>query len=134
MDVIPVSLVLAQAATESGWGTSRFAVQGNNLFGQWCYREGCGIVPKQRAGDASHEVRAFPTIEGSVNAYFANINSHHLYQNFRQIRAEMRQQQMTLDSTALAAGLKRYSERGMNYVEDILKIISQNSLVQRDQG
>jgi Bax protein len=134
VDMIPVSLVLAQAANESGWGTSRFAVQGNNLFGHWCYREGCGIVPAQRTDDAKHEVRSFPTIKGSVNAYFANINSHHLYQDFREIRAEMREQQMALDPMALASGLQRYSERGLKYVEDIVSIIVQNNLEKRDQG
>ncbi len=87
VDAIPVSLVLAQAANESAWGTSRFAVDGNNLFGQWCYEEGCGFVPLERADKASHEVRKFNTIAAAVSAYFKNLNTHPSYQHFRRMRA-----------------------------------------------
>lgn len=134
VDVIPVSLVLAQAANESAWGTSRFALEGNNIFGQWCYEEGCGIVPRRRVSGATHEVKSFPTIESAVQAYFMNINSHHLYQYFRELRAQMRLQEQALDPMVLAFGLGRYSERGGNYVDEVQNIIIQNDLLLRDSG
>ena len=79
VDLIPASLALAQAANESAWGTSRFTILGNNIFGQWCYDEGCGIVPARRAPGAKHEVKAFDTVQQSVEAYFLNINTHDSY-------------------------------------------------------
>ena len=107
VDAIPVSLVLAQAANESAWGTSRFAVDGNNLFGQWCYEEGCGFVPLERADKASHEVRKFNTIAAAVSAYFKNLNTHTSYQHFRRMRARMRDQEKNLDPIQLAYGLSQ---------------------------
>lgn len=134
VDVIPTSLVLAQAANESAWGTSRFALEGNNLFGQWCYEAGCGIVPERRIRGATHEVKRFDSIAGAIEAYFLNINSHHLYQEFRDMRASMRRQQKALDPMELAYGLGRYSERGDHYVDEVQTIIEQNSLQKRDRG
>ncbi len=132
VDVIPTSLALAQAANESAWGTSRFALEGNNLFGQWCYVEGCGIVPGRRIRGATHEVKRFDSIAGAIEAYFLNINSHHLYQDFREMRARMRRQQTNLDPMELAYGLGRYSERGDHYVDEVQSIIEKNSLQERD--
>ena len=79
VDVLPVSLALAQAANESAWGTSRFALEGNNIFGQWCYEQGCGIVPARRQAGAIHEVRSFVSVEDAIESYFLNINSHPSY-------------------------------------------------------
>lgn len=134
VDAIPVSLVLAQAANESAWGTSRFAVDGNNLFGQWCYEEGCGFVPLERADKASHEVKKFNTIAAAVSAYFKNLNSHTSYQDFRRMRARMRDQEKNLDPIQLAYGLGSYSQRGDNYIDEVQTIIRQNDLRLRDDG
>ncbi|MCH8137092.1 MAG: glucosaminidase domain-containing protein [Proteobacteria bacterium] len=134
VDVIPVSLALAQAANESAWGTSRFVLEGYNIFGQWCYEEGCGMVPQRRISGATHEVRRFDSIAASVKAYLNNINSHNLYAYLRELRAFMRNQQQTLDPMVLAYGLGRYSERGEHYVDEIQNIIIQNKLRNRDQS
>lgn len=132
-DTIPVSLALAQAANESAWGTSRFALKGNNVFGQWCYDEGCGLVPNRRSNSATHEVRSFATIESAVQAYFVNLNTHDEYEHFRELRAQMRDQKGELDSLVLAYGLAGYSERGENYVDELQTIIQQNGLQNRDK-
>ncbi len=132
VDVIPVSLVLAQAATESAWGTSRFAREGNNIFGQWCFDEGCGLVPGRRADDKSHEVRAFASIDASVRGYFRNLNTNSSYAYFRELRAQMRIQDKSLDSMMLASGLRRYSERGHIYVTEVQDIIRINGLLSND--
>ena len=134
VDVIPVSLALAQAANESAWGTSRFVLEGYNIFGQWCYEEGCGMVPQRRISGATHEVRRFDSIAASVKAYLNNINSHNLYAYLRELRAFMRNQQQILDPMVLAYGLGRYSERGEHYVDEIQNIIIQNKLRNRDQS
>lgn len=133
VDVIPVSLVLAQAANESAWGTSRFALEVNNIFGQWCYEPGCGVVPRRRVSGATHEVKRFASVEESVQAYFLNINSHHLYSDLRDLRAQLRMQYLDLDPMILARGLDRYSERGEHYVDEVQNIIIQNDLQKRDR-
>ena len=134
VDAIPVSLVLAQAANESAWGTSRFAVDGNNLFGQWCYVQGCGFVPYERASDADHEVRRFRSINAGVRAYFRNLNTHPSYTHFRRMRARMRSQERALDPIQLAYGLASYSQRGDFYIDEVQTIIQQNDLHLRDEG
>lgn len=128
VDVIPESLVLVQAANESAWGTSRFAKQANNLFGQWCYKKGCGLVPKGRAKGARHEVRKFRTPSESVASYLKNINSHPAYKSLREIRAKLRKSGQPITGIKLASGLKNYSERRGDYVEEIVQMIQQNSL------
>ena len=133
VDVIPASLVLAQAANESAWGTSRFALEANNIFGQWCFEEGCGIIPNRRVAGATHEVKSFDTIEAAIEGYFLNINSHHLYAGFRQERARLRRLGRRLDSIVLAQRLDRYSERGKSYVDEVQTLIQQNNLAQRDR-
>ncbi len=132
-DIIPPSLALAQAATESAWGTSRFAKEGNNIFGQWCFDEGCGLIPGQRASDASHEVRAFASVEAAVKAYYRNLNSNPTYDYFRELRAHMRLLEKPLNSHQLADGLTRYSERGRAYVAEIRDMIRINDLHERDE-
>lgn len=133
VDIIPVSLALAQAATESAWGTSRFAREGNNIFGQWCFDEGCGLVPGKRADDASHEVKAFASIEASIRAYIRNLNTNPSYAYLRELRAQMRMKEKPLDSRALAQGLLRYSERGHVYISEIHDIIRINDLLAFDR-
>lgn len=133
VDIIPASLVLAQAANESAWGTSRFAVEGNNLFGQWCFSEGCGIVPSGRDSDASHEVRAFDSVADSVEGYFRNINTHNQYQELRDIRSELRDLNLPVDSLYLVWGLEGYSIRGEHYIEELIEMIKFNNLKDYDQ-
>ena len=132
VDLIPVSMALAQASNESAWGTSRFTIEGNNVFGQWCYETGCGIVPSRRISGATHEVRYFDTVEKSVESYFLNINSHDSYAYLRDLRFKMRERGLKLDPMSLSIGLGRYSQRGAGYVDEIQKIIIQNDLRKRD--
>ncbi len=134
VDKVPVSLALAQAANESAWGTSRFARQGNNIFGQWCYEKGCGLVPRRRLSGATHEVKKFDSIQESVNAYINNINTHPSYGYLRELRARMRDQNRLLDSLDLAVGLGSYSQRGDSYVDEVQNLIMQNQLTERDNG
>ncbi len=128
VDIIPPSLALAQAAKESGWGTSRFAVEGNALFGQWTWSEEHGIAPKDREEGEDHLVRQFDTPMDSVRAYMRNLNTHPAYRELRAMRAEMRAKDEDIDGIALAEGLERYSELGMEYVERIRSMISYNEL------
>lgn len=130
VNVLPPALVLIQAANESAWGTSRFARQGNNFFGQWCYSQGCGLVPKLRGAGQTHEVAAFTSVQESVTRYFLNINTNQAYQGLRRIRAELSQTKQDLTSTqvayALTQGLENYSERGQDYIEDLQSMIRHN--------
>jgi len=126
VDIIPFELALVQAANESAWGTSRFARDGNNYFGQWCSRKGCGIVPRQRSAGASHEVRRFKHAAESVHAYMKNINTSRAYTQFRKIRSDLRKQNSPLHPDMLANGLKHYSERGMAYVTTLQAMIRSN--------
>jgi len=128
LDMIPPSLILAQAANESAWGTSRFAVLGNNLFGQWCFSKGCGLVPLNRSAGASHEVARFTSPYHSILAYIENLNRHPGYRALRDIREQNRQTGKPLSGLALAGGLLSYSERGEAYVEEIRAMIHYNNL------
>lgn len=125
---IPPSLALAQAANESAWGTSRFAREGNNLFGQWTWDKSQGMVPRRRASDASHFVRRFENLRASVRAYLRNLNTHSAYAELRQHRAELRRSGIPPTGMRLAGGLKAYSERGMAYVNEIREMIAYNRL------
>lgn len=126
VDVIPSSLVLTQAAKESGWGSSRFATDGFNFFGQWCFKAGCGFVPSKRPAGKYHEVAMFKDIAASVNAYFYNLNTFYVYDELRAIRAAVRKQDDKLTGQKLAQGLIRYSERGESYVTEIRDMIAAN--------
>lgn len=128
LDIVPPSLILAQAANESAWGTSRFARQGNNLFGQWCFSDGCGIVPKRRVEGANHEVAAFKSPYGSIRAYIQNLNRHASYKPLRKTREQERERDMFPTGRKLAAGLMSYSERGKAYVREIRHMIDYNNL------
>ncbi|MGR0277916.1 glucosaminidase domain-containing protein [Marinomonas dokdonensis] len=128
LDIIPVSLVLAQAANESAWGTSRFATMGNNYFGQWCFRKGCGLVPESRDDDADHEVRKFHDARESVFAYIDNLNRNAAYKSLRATRKTLRDNQESISGLALAEGLLSYSQRGEDYVDEIKGLIEYNKL------
>jgi Bax protein len=126
IDIIPLALVLVQAANESAWGTSRFARIGLNFFGVWCYRKGCGMVPGSRNIGANHEVAAYSSISLGVARYFHNINTNIAYTVFRSIRGQLRDQNQTLAPEILATGLIRYSERGIDYVLELTDMIRHN--------
>lgn len=128
LDAIPPSLILAQAANESAWGTSRFARRGNNLFGQWCFSKGCGLVPESRVEGASHEVASFQSPYHSIRSYIQNLNRHPAYQTLRNTREQIRERGSNVTGHALAQGLISYSERGAEYVEEIRSMIRYNNL------
>ena len=127
MDIIPVSLAIAQAAKETGWGTSRFALEGNALFGQWTW-SGDGIKPAGAESDTKHKVMKFKVLKASVRAYQRNLNTHSSYKNFRQLRAQLRDESEKLDSLLLADQLDNYAETGKEYTKILKQIINQNSL------
>ncbi len=131
MDEIPVSLAIAQAAKETGWGTSRFALEGNALFGQWTY-SGDGIKPAGADNDTTHKVMKFKILKSSVRAYQRNLNTHSSYKDFRLARAELRDNKMKVDSLILANYLDKYAETGKEYVKILKKIIKQNNLTEFD--
>jgi uncharacterized FlgJ-related protein len=132
VDIVPVSLALAQAANESGWGTSRFAAEGNSLFGQWTWG-GKGITPKeQRSGMGDYKVAAFDSPLAAVEGYLLNLNSTGAYADLRTERARMRAAGESITGTALARTLVHYSERGEAYVDDLESIIRVNGLAPAD--
>lgn len=130
VDVVPPELALAQAANESAWGTSRFARQGNNLFGQWTYRQEQGIIPLNRPEGATYAVRAFSSIDASVRAYLHNLNTNKAYRELRLLREQMRTAGDSPDGVTLAQGLTAYSARGEAYVSEIQALIRGNDLRQ----
>ena len=127
IDIIPTSIALAQAAKESGWGTSRFALEGNALFGQWTY-SGEGIKPLNTDSEETHKVMKFKILRASIRAYYRNLNTHSSYSDFRRLRAELRDNNVDLDSLILANYLDKYAETGKEYVKILKKIIDQNNL------
>ncbi len=131
MDEIPVSLALAQAAKETGWGTSRFAQEGNALFGQWTWT-GEGIKPAGVDKDAKHKVAKFAVLKASVRAYQRNLNTHSSYIEFRKERAIQRDNDEKLDSLKLVNYLDKYAETGQKYIDVLKQIIKQNSLTDFD--
>lgn len=128
VDIVPAALVLAQAANESGWGTSRFAREANNLFGMWTWDRKSGIAPKRRASDARHFVRVFDDLGAAVKNYLHTINVGPAYRELRDRRAAQRARGELPDAIELAAGLTRYSARGEEYVSEIREIIEYNGL------
>ena len=133
MDEIPVSLALAQAAKETGWGTSRFAQEGNALFGQWTW-SGEGLKPKESDKDEGHKVMKFNVLQASVRAYQRNLNTHTTYKEFRLARAKLRDAGKLLDSIILSKFLDKYAQTGEKYVEALQKIINQNNLKDFDDA
>ena len=133
MDIIPVSLAIAQAAKETGWGTSRFAIEGNALFGQWTY-SGKGIKPAGSDKNDKHKVATFSVLKASVRAYQRNLNTHSSYREFRKARAIQRDNDENLNSLELANFLNEYAETGEEYTKIIKKIIEQNNLKDFDNA
>jgi Bax protein len=128
VDYVPPSLALTQAAIESGWGTSRFAKQGNNLFGQWCFSQGCGMVPSLRESGKGHEVAKFDSINMAVRSYILNLNTHESYKALRENRALLRKKEASFTGATLAETLTEYSEEGHHYVAKLTEFIQQNKL------
>ena len=133
MDEVPVSMAIAQAAKETGWGTSRFAQEGNALFGQWTW-SGEGIKPAGAEDGTTHKVMKFVVLQASVKAYQRNLNTHSTYKNFRKARAEMRDKKKELDSLILTEYLDKYAETGKEYVRILQQIIKQNRLTDFDDA
>ena len=127
MDMIPVSIALAQAAKESGWGTSRFALEGNAIFGQWTW-DGQGIAPLKRDGDKNHKILKFPILRASVKAYKNNLNTHKSYFKFREKRKSLRSKNKKITGLALTDTLKNYAQTGSEYTKILNQIITQNRL------
>ncbi len=128
VDIIPPALALAQSIEESGWGTSRFALLGNAVYGQWTWNPGTGIVPENRPDGEKYEVLRFASLGQSVAAYMRNLNSKSSYREFRDNRAKQRQRDQTLDGFGLAAHLHRYSVRGGDYIRTLRSIMRTNEL------
>ena len=133
MDIIPVSIALAQAANESGWGTSRFALEGNALFGQWTYSKK-GITPKSKDPNKTHKVLQFQILKASVKAYKNNLNTHNAYKKFREVRAQIRQENRIILGSELTQYLKKYAAIGQKYVDILDTIIEKNSLEDFDKA
>ncbi len=127
MDIIPTSIALAQAAKESGWGTSRFALEGNAIFGQWTW-SGTGIAPLLRDKTKNHKILKFPILRASVKAYKNNLNTHKSYDKFREKRKTLRDKKKKLKGMDLTSTLENYAETGNKYVKTIEQIITQNRL------
>jgi len=127
MDIIPASIALAQAAKESGWGTSRFALEGNAIFGQWTW-SGKGIEPLDKAKAKNHKILRFPILRASVKAYKNNLNTHRGYSEFRDKRNSLRKRNQPLEGMALSKYLDEYAQTGKIYTETLRKIIEQNDL------
>jgi len=129
IDVVPASLAIAQAAMESGWGTSKFAQRGNALFGEWVWGDDAeGIIPSGREEGKNHKIKSFDYLLDSVRSYMTNLNRHRSYEDLRRRRAELREHSLGITGAALAPALVDYSERGTEYVNDILSIINYNDL------
>ena len=133
MDIIPVSIALAQAANESGWGTSRFALEGNALFGQWTWSKK-GISPKDANSNSTHKILQFQILKASVRAYKNNLNTHNAYKEFREARAKMRGEDKKITGLDLTMHLERYASIGEKYVEILEDIIKRNSLTDFDKA
>lgn len=133
LDEIPISMAIAQAAKETGWGTSRFAQEGNALFGQWTWT-GEGIKPAGADDDSTHKVMKFKVLQASVKAYHRNLNTHSSYKEFRSARAQLRDEGKELDSLILTKYLDRYAETGKEYVKILQQIIKQNQLTDFDDA
>ncbi|MFQ5466752.1 MAG: glucosaminidase domain-containing protein, partial [Kiloniellaceae bacterium] len=128
VDGVPPSLAVAQAAIESGWGTSRFAAEGNALYGQWTEEGAQGMVPANRKPGRTYAIQRFKSLSASVEAYLRNLNTHRAYRAFRRARAIQRRTGGVVRGAPLAPELRAYSQEGMKYVQTILSIIDKNGL------
>lgn len=134
MDIIPPSLAIAQAAYETGWGTSRFAMEGNSLYGVRTWTKGRGIVPNKRTEEEKFEVLSYKIIRASISSYKKNLNTHQSYKEFREMRNQQRKKLRTISGLELSRYLTKYSEIGYQYVDRLKKIIEQNSLMDFDDA
>ncbi|MDF1554014.1 MAG: glucosaminidase domain-containing protein [Deferrisomatales bacterium] len=134
VDVVPPSIALAQAAIESAWGTSRFALLGNNLFGQWVFDRERGMAPLERPDDANYSLARFQGLGDAVAAYLGNLNGFSAYREFRQMRRQMRATEASLDPYRLAEGLSNYSIRRDEYVREVRSVIRSNDLTRYDRA
>jgi len=132
IDILPPSLVLAQAANESDWGRSRFAKDFNNYFGIWCFSKGCGVIPKDRDEDATHEVASFKSLEDCIDYYVLNINRSYAYEDLRLMRKNQRENLQPITGILLAEGLGNYAFPGDEYIESIQTLINFNQLERHD--
>tara|TARA_Y100001958_G_C21233413_1_gene559430 strand:- start:738 stop:1922 length:1185 start_codon:yes stop_codon:yes gene_type:complete len=133
MDIIPTSIAIAQAAKESGWGTSRFALEGNAMYGQWTWG-GDGIEPSKKDKKKDHKILKFPKLQSSVSAYMKNLNTHRGYLEFRKERAEIRKKKQIVKGVDLVAYLYNYAQTGSEYVKTLKQIIQQNDLTDFDSS
>ena len=133
MDIIPTSIAIAQAAKESGWGTSRFALEGNAMYGQWTWG-GDGIEPSQKDKKKEHKILKFPKLQSSVSAYMKNLNTHRGYSEFRKERSKIREKNKTVEGIDLVKYLYNYAQTGSEYVKILKKIIEQNDLTDFDSS
>ena len=134
VDIIPPSLALAQAAEESGWGTSRFAVEGNAIFGQYTYKTKGSLMPQRRDLGKEHRIRKFKSLLAAVRSYALNLNTHRAYRGFRRSRESLRRAGHEISGSRLAVKLRSYSERGMDYVRTLRSIIRVNKLSKLDKS
>jgi len=133
MDIIPASIAIAQAAIESGWGTSRFALEGNAMFGQWTWSKN-GIEPTEKSKNKSHKILKFSMLRSSVKAYKNNLNTHNGYKEFREKRAELRKNNKKISGLKLVNYLYNYAATGKEYTESLKKAIDQNRLTDFDDA
>ena len=134
VDIIPISLALAQSAIESGWGTSRYSREGNAVFGQYTFDESKGLKPKDRNENDEFFIKKFPNLSESVRSYLKNINTHLAYSDFREERKKLRMSGENLSGYKLVNFLKDYSERRESYVKDVKEIMSSNNFQKYDKG
>jgi Bax protein len=134
VDIVPPSLALAQAAEESGWGTSRFSRQGNAIFGEWTFKGADGLIPAAREAGKFHRVKVFKSLLHSVRAYARNLNSHRAYREYRKMRQAMRRDGQPVGGRKLVDTLKRYSERGEKYIQTLRSIMVVNKLYRLDDA
>ena len=133
MDIVPTSIAIAQAAKESGWGTSRFALEGNAMYGQWTWDKD-GIEPTNKDSNQEHKILKFPMLQSSVKAYMRNLNTHRGYREFRNQRADLRKTNKNISGLDLVKYLYNYAETGSEYVKILRKIITQNDLTDFDNS
>ena len=134
VDIVPVSFALAQAAEESGWGTSRFAAQGNAVYGQWTWGENAITPEKQRKELGNYGIASFETLQQSISAYMLNLNTHNAYASLRSKRAELRKKDQKITGYELAGQLTKYSERGEEYVKGLRSLMDYNRLNPTDDA
>jgi Bax protein len=132
VDIVPISLAVSQAAIESGWGTSRYAREGNAVFGQYTYKQDLGIIPKERPVEENFLVRKFQTISDSTASYIKNLNTHDAYKDFRENRKKIRMNGENFLGLTLVKHLINYSERKQDYIKDVEKMIKDNNFQDLD--